>query len=262
MIALLYHDVVETGQADTSGLPGPGAARYKLSPTVFAEHLAALADSLSAPPILAADLAADRASKRVLITFDDGGVSAAEIAKMLEEHGWRGHFLVTAKYVGTPTFLSAEQIRALHRAGHVIGSHSYSHPARMSYCSWDELVSEWSQSCTILADILGERVTVASVPGGFYSRQVAEAAAQAGIRLLFTSEPTTRAFEVAGCIVVGRYTLYDGMPAAVAAGLVSRWPGRRWIQSATWKVKKAAKTLGGARYLALRERMLGRVYGK
>jgi len=77
--------------------------------------------------------------------------------------------------------LPAEQIRDLHQRGHIIGSHSCSHPKRMSFCSRAELLQEWGRSCEILAGILGAPVTVASVPGGFYSRAVAEAAAEAGI---------------------------------------------------------------------------------
>src|SRR5262245_47304812 len=48
------------------------------------------------------------------------------------------------------------------------------------------------KSRELLRDILGESVTVASVPGGYYGRAVAETAAEAGIRVLFNSEPTTR----------------------------------------------------------------------
>jgi peptidoglycan/xylan/chitin deacetylase (PgdA/CDA1 family) len=262
VITLLYHDVVEPGQADTSGFPGPGAARYKLTPRTFREHLAALAGVLKEPATPVAEAFLESNPGRVLITFDDGGKSALEpIADVLEEHGWRGHFFVTSQFIGTPPFLSAEQIRLLHRRGHVIGSHSHSHPQRMALCPWDQLVREWSQSCEILADILEAPVTVASVPGGFYSRKVAEAAALAGIRVLFNSEPTTRIAKVNGCWVLGRYTLYDGMNAGAATALVARWPGRRWGQAVTWKMKKAAKNVGGRAYLALRERLLGKVYG-
>jgi peptidoglycan/xylan/chitin deacetylase (PgdA/CDA1 family) len=259
----MYHDVVEPGQEDSSGFPGPSAARYKLTTSTFRQHLAVLAGALPAPPSTAAELLTRSGAKQMLITFDDGGRSAAEpIADLLEERRWRGHFLVTTGRIGTPPFLSSEQIRNLHRRGHVIGSHSYSHPERMALCPWKQLVGEWSQSCAVLADILGEAVTVASVPGGFYSRRVAEAADLAGIRVLFNSEPTTRVRKVNQCLIVGRYTIYEGMTAATAAALVSRWPWRRQAQSVAWKVKKAAKAVGGRAYLTLRERLLAQVYRK
>src|SRR5262249_51253399 len=142
------------------------------------------------------------------ITFDDGGVSAYdEVATLLDKRRWPGHFLITTDCIGRAGFLSKEQIRGLRKRGHVIGSHSCSHPSRMSECSWQQLIVEWHSSVAILSDILGEAVVVASVPGGYYSRAVAEAAARAGVRALFTSEPVIRHQQVDGCYVLGRYTL-------------------------------------------------------
>ena len=76
-----------------------------------------------------------------LITFDDGGVSALQTtADLLEKYGWRGVFFVTTDRIGTPTFLNADHVRELHRRGHVIGSHSCSHPERMSCCGPEQTV--------------------------------------------------------------------------------------------------------------------------
>jgi peptidoglycan/xylan/chitin deacetylase (PgdA/CDA1 family) len=250
-VTLLYHDVVARGREDDSGFPGPGAARYKLTPDEFAEHVAAIARVVAAA-VRKADLR---------LAFDDGGVSALHpIADVLERQNLRGYFFVTTDRVGTPPFLSAAQIRELRRRGHTIGSHSCSHPALMSWCRREELLREWRQSCTVLSDILAEPVTVAAVPGGSYSRAVAETAAAAGIRTLFTSEPTTRGRTVDGCLVLGRYTVYRGMPARTAAALAvgRRWP--RWRQALWWNVKKVAKAVGGRAYLALREKLLQRAY--
>jgi peptidoglycan/xylan/chitin deacetylase (PgdA/CDA1 family) len=164
---------------------------------------------------------------------------------LLEVRGWRGHFLVPTDFIGKASFLSAEQIRLLHSRGHVIGSHSCSHPRHMAHCSWDQLVSEWSRSCAILSEILGEPLTVASVPNGSYSRRVAEAAALAGIRVLFNSEPTTRARQVHDCFVVGRYSIDARTSAASAVHLVSGRPWRRLHQAVAWNLKKVVKALGG-----------------
>jgi peptidoglycan/xylan/chitin deacetylase (PgdA/CDA1 family) len=257
----MYHDVVEAGSKLSSGFPGACAARYKLTPSLFQTHLNALAEAMPDPPGTANELLKDPGQANILLTFDDGGRSAAgEIADLLDQRGWRGHFLVPTDFIGTPGFVSAGQIRSLHRRGHLIGSHSCSHPERMARCSWEDLVSEWSRSCAILSDILGEPVTVASVPGGCYSRQVAEAATQAGICILFTSEPTTRLQRVNRCLVVGRYTIYAGTTGASAASLISRWPWWRLRQTLTWNLKKAAKAVGGQGYLAVRQHLLSAVY--
>jgi len=92
-----------------------------------------------------------------------------------------------------------------------------------------------------LSDVLGEPVTVASVPGGCYSRRVAAAAAASGIKALFTSEPVTTSHRVDGCLVFGRYTIWRGMRPAMSAAFTSGgfhryeqflfWNPRRWPRS-------------------------------
>ena len=39
----------------------------------------------------------------------------------------------------------------------------------MSRLPWDELIRQWTESRTILSDLLGEAVTTASVSDGYYS---------------------------------------------------------------------------------------------
>jgi peptidoglycan/xylan/chitin deacetylase (PgdA/CDA1 family) len=264
-IALLYHDVVEPGRDDASGFSGPGAARYKLTRAEFAEHLEALAGACTVPS-LPLNTGEEGLRARLLdpsswlLTFDDGGVSALEpTADLLEKRGWRGVFFVTTGRVGTSTFLSAEQVRELSHRGHVIGSHSHSHPERMSWCSREQMLDEWRRSRDELEEILGAPVCTGSVPGGYYSRVVAETAAAAGYALLFNSEPTTGVVSVDGCQVVGRYTVYRcTSPRATARLLTGRLA--RWRQALSWNVKKVAKALGGRAYLALRRGLLARKY--
>lgn len=257
-ITLGYHDVVPPGHDDASGFPGVSAARYKLTEPEFREHLAALAAVVPGPPATAPELAARPDAPAWMITFDDGGASALPTADRLEERGWRGHFFVTADYLDTPSFLTRAQARDLHRRGHVIGSHSCSHPTRMALCPRDQLLDEWRRSREVLADALGEAVVTASVPGGYYSRGVGQAAAEAGVEILFNSEPTTRPHRLEGCLVLGRYSVYRGMTAGQAAALVAPNHGARLGQSLLWNAKKLAKAVGGQGYLTLRRRLLER----
>src|SRR5215207_2750512 len=185
---LLYHDVVEPGDFDASGFPGRPSARYKLEWPRFREHLLALDAGAEAPAVSAAELLGSRCPPGSwLLTFDDGGASAVRVGDALTERGWRGHFFITVDRIGTPGFVDEEGVRALVRQGHVVGSHSVSHPERMSRCSWATLLEEWSASAATLSRITGEEVRTASVPGGYYSREVAAAAAAAGLGVLFTS---------------------------------------------------------------------------
>jgi peptidoglycan/xylan/chitin deacetylase (PgdA/CDA1 family) len=259
-ISIMYHDVLSRGENDESGFPWPDAGLYKLERAQFVEHIEAIAAAIRHKPISVFDLARGiNESIPLLLTFDDGGRSAyACVAEILEAMGWRGHFLVTANYVDHPAFLTRSQIRQLHGRGHVIGTHSSSHPMRMSQCSWEEMMQEWNSSVEALSDIIGVRVKVGSVPGGHYSRQVAETASLAGIEMLFTSEPTTKCHSVNGCLVLGRYTVQRWMSSQVAAAIASGKILPRVRQLLYWNAKKVTKALGGAYYLRLRESLLGR----
>jgi peptidoglycan/xylan/chitin deacetylase (PgdA/CDA1 family) len=254
--SVLYHDVVSPGQLEASGFPGAAADRYKLDVADFDAHLAAISET-GMGAVSVHDVFAGTAPPRpYLLTFDDGGVSAATtVASRLARLGWRAHFFVTTDYIGTPTFLDEEQIRQLARSGHVIGSHSATHPVRMARLTPAALEEEWRRSIGRLSEIVGSAVDVASVPGGYYSRLVGEAAAAAGVRFLFTSEPTSRVAMVDGCQVLGRYSVWRGMAPARAAGFATgaRLPCLR--QFLFWNAKKLAKATAGETYLKVRDQL-------
>jgi peptidoglycan/xylan/chitin deacetylase (PgdA/CDA1 family) len=255
---LLYHDVIDGADWDSSGFSGPGTAKYKLSRPEFEAHLAAIANVRDTPSSTAHELANASAVKLpFLLTFDDGGESAAtRVVDLLEKYGWLGHFFITAGQINRKSFMNAGQIRFLRGKGHVIGSHSFSHPVRMSHCSSDELTDEWTRSIQMLSDILGEQVDTASVPGGYYSKRVGETAAAAGVRVLFNSEPTTAVHTVLGCLVVGRYNIFRGTPPSVSGDLVSLKSATRSRQWFYWNLKKVAKKAAGRPYLAARQWLL------
>ncbi len=252
MRTLMYHDIAELGAGDAVGFSGPLAARYKLTPAAFEAHL----DAVAATDLEVRPLDAGEPAPAVAITFDDGGASALLAAEALERHGWRGQFFVTSSRVGTPGFLSEEQLRELAGRGHLIGSHSHSHPTYMGKLTRAELDEEWTRSRALLGELLGQAPRTASVPGGFLSREVIASASAAGYELLFTSEPTaklTRGVPTQGSLDVrGRYTIWASTPAQVAAGYArgSRLAcGRLWLE---WNAKKLAKSASPAAYQVLR----------
>lgn len=238
--ALIYHDVATEGDRDAVGFPGPVAGRYKLAPDRFEAHLDAIA--ASGAPVALWD-AAGGPRHGVALTFDDGGASALAAAGALERRGWRGHFFVTTGRIGAPGFLSVAGVRELAERGHAVGSHSHTHPTYMGRLPPGEIEREWAESGTILGDVLGTEPATASVPGGFFTRAVARGAAAAGYRLLMTSEPVSRARDVAGVSVYGRYTIWASTPAATAAAYASgrRLPRTRlWLE---WNAKQRAKRI-------------------
>lgn len=256
-ISLMYHDVL-TSDGPPSGFPGSGAEHYKLVREEFIAHLEAISRAVSGVAFgLVTDTPQLGGPVRHYLTFDDGGVSAyTQVADLLESRGWRGHFFVTTDYIGTDGFMDARQIRELSARGHLMGSHSHTHPVRISSCLPGQLVGEWSQSVKLLSDLIGESVTVGSVPGGFFSRGVAQAAAESGLRFLFTSEPTTRTSFFDGCQVLGRFAIYRGTTVATVASLTKGNWTACFRQAVSWKLKKVAKVLGGRFYPALRESIL------
>lgn len=245
---LMYHDVVPAGAEDSSGFTGRDAALYKITPEVFEEHLIAIKPSPPAPPGLPAPL----------ITVDDGGSSALAMADMLERHGFIASFFITTNYIGARGFTDERGIRELRRRGHTVGSHSCSHPLRMGHCPWPQLLEEWTSSREALQAILGEDVRTASVPGGDFAPQVAEAAARAGYTELFTSEPTSETRHAFGLALRGRFTIQKWTTAATAAALADGAWVPRARQAVVWNAKKISKRIGGERYLQLRKLLLER----
>lgn len=251
IISLEYHDVVPGGHWDKSGFPGPAAASYKLPTERFIQHLDALATCEGSVGASVRQAFA-QSGDGVLLTFDDGGASATTIGRMLAERGWCAHLFITTDQLGQRGFLGREEVADLAKH-HVIGSHSASHPTRMSRLTGVQLREEWRRSTGILGDLLGNRVSVASVPGGYYSRRVAEAADEAGIEFLFTSEPVTRIERVGSCAVLGRFTLRREHEAGYVKRLVGRSPLARSTQWMHWNLKKAGKQIAGSAYLRARE---------
>jgi peptidoglycan/xylan/chitin deacetylase (PgdA/CDA1 family) len=257
IIALEYHDVVRDDAWDESGFAGSAAASYKLSVTRFEDHLRALQRS-GRTVVTGIDAATSPESPPVLLTFDDGGSGYLSAADLLERHGWRGWVFMTTSFIGKPGFLGPADLRSLHERGHVIGTHSRTHPLRLSVLPAAAIRDEWRASIGDLEDVLGTPVRVGSVPGGYHSRTVAEEAAAAGITTLFTSEPESKVVRINGCAVIGRFTLRQGDQGAYAARLVGSVPTARLGQWSRWNAKKLAKKLGGTAYLRVRERFLRR----
>ena len=192
-----------------------------------------------------------RAHPDVVLTFDDGGSSALAAATALEARSWRGVFFVTTSKIGTSGFLSDTDIKALADRGHVIGSHSHSHPTYMGRLSRAQIEQEWRESRAALGDILGSlptrhRFRAASSPGrrprsrrnGVSSaHDLGAARGRAGPR---------------GIAAYGRYAVWSTTPADRAAAYASGVRTaqlRLWLE---WKAKDIVKRGNPSAYQALR----------
>jgi peptidoglycan/xylan/chitin deacetylase (PgdA/CDA1 family) len=248
--SLGYHDVADDRTA--SGFQRPGAWPYKLSRRAFDDHLWAIA-SVTILPTLAHHVVWEAPSKHVMLTFDDGGASAPYIGETLVRHGWRAHFFVVTSLVGTSGFADAAGLRALRDQGHVVGSHSHSHPDIFRDLSASRMAAEWRESRDRLGDILGEPCTAASVPGGDVSTAVLRSAADAGYSYVFTSEPDPRPVLQGTCRVLGRFVV-KATHTAEQVGRLAR--GEGWQQALFLRRLRVAATraLPGLyrQYVALR----------
>lgn len=258
VLSLIYHDITPAGGQEDSGRRGPGPALYKLTVDQFEAHLAVLDQIRHELRTDWSSAVAPDAESAVLLTFDDGGAAAAlHIAPLLEAHGWRGHFFVVSRLVGQPGFLGGAELRALDAAGHVIGTHSASHPDRFAALAPEQQATEWRESISSLSDHLGRAVEVGSVPGGLFDATVARVAGESGLSALFTSEPHVQVKYAPGCVILGRFSVTRRSSAREIRELVTGRAWRRQRHSVVWSLKRAVRTIGGERYLTARRATLG-----
>ena len=219
---LMYHEV--TDDPKTSGFQRPGALPYTLTPAAFELHLNAIAAGPLRPELVS-DLNLNsngtQPQRHLLLTFDDGGASAMHVAEELARRNWKAHFFIITGRIGERTFLKPSDIRVLHSAGHVIGTHSHTHPDIFRSLPRELMATEWRVSRAILEGLLGESCDSASVPGGDISRVVLETASDVGIRYLFTSEPQLTPHLIGDTWVLGRVILKAGVSAETIRQLIS-----------------------------------------
>lgn len=253
--ALMYHDVIGADGV-RGGFEGPGPAVYAVGEDDLERQLDGIEAALGTPPSRAEE--GPPRDGAWMLTFDDGGSSAAAVGDELQGRGWPGHFFVATDMLGQPGFLDRDGVRRLAAQGHVVGSHSCSHPARMADLAPPRLREEWSRSVTLLTDALGAPVVTASVPGGHYSDDVGRAAAESGIATLFTSRPVRSVGRVDGCALVGRFAVRASTPTAAVVAAASGRAGPWLRQRAGWEARGLAKRAAGSRYERVRSVLLSR----
>jgi peptidoglycan/xylan/chitin deacetylase (PgdA/CDA1 family) len=204
LAGFMFHDVGD--DPTSSGFQVPGAEPYRHTREAFAHCLDAIASAATAP-VLVSETNVAQPGRRILLTFDDGGKSAMAAAELLSRRGWRGHFFIVTSLIGDRTFLDAADIRALRAAGHLVGSHSHTHPHIFRDLGLQDMIGEWRTSCDVLAQLLGEPILAASVPGGDIDARALTAADRAGVRYLFTSEPWLAPRRVGQCWILGRFSV-------------------------------------------------------
>lgn len=237
-ITLMYHDVLND-TCQKSGFQKVGAAQYAIDSTTLDSHLKFAVGK-----------------DYIQFSFDDGGCSFySVIADMLEYYGRKGIFYITTSCIGKDNFLTEEQIKALDQRGHIIASHSHSHPTKISALSKEQCLEEWTVSKSILERIVGHEVSVASVPGGAVSDMVVDCMIEAGYKTIYTSEPTTKVNLRNGASIIGRYGVKKGTSMDLFREILTN-PKRRRKMLRHHNMLGMAKHLFGSRYNDIKQLIL------
>lgn len=208
---LIYHELADS----------PSDYTYAISASRFEEHLQALKS-------IGHSAYAGR------VTFDDGHRSQLQYAvPLLAKHGISAIFFIATGWTNVRNeFMTSAQLCELVKLGHVMGSHSVSHPM-LPHCSQVELEQELGNSRRFLEDTIGAPISSISLPHGRYNQRVLMACAAAGYTEVFTSDPEIAVRNVQGVQILGRFNVLGTMQADAlvrlldpASGDLSRYASR------------------------------------
>lgn len=241
----MYHDVYHN-TASESGFQNIGAIPYKLKSADFEQQIDKIANYCES---------SFTDKTQIALTFDDGGESFHSIiAPILEKNGFKGYFFITTSLIGTPGFLSKDQIIDLHLRGHIIGTHSHTHPKNISELAVVDLGKEWSFSVEILNKILSAKIKTASIPGGFYSEQSRIALKQNGIEMIFTSFPTNKIIHKSNDqYIIGRFAIKAGTNNDNFVKLIKNYHMIRFCKYIQWMGLALTRLVLGNDYYRIRE---------
>lgn len=247
---LMYHGLHADARA-----PGFDPV-YSVRPRDFAQHL----DWLCAHgyhSVRLDQLEQGLPDKGIVISFDDGDASNRTVAlPLLRARKMVAEFCITSDFVGQHGMLSANDVRALARAGMGVQSHGRTHRL-LEDLDDATLDSELTISKHRLEALCEREVCALALPGGRGGPRECDAALRAGYSLVLTSVPGINRVEAArDCserIAVTRDMQMEDFAALVQwRGLYPRVARLRYRALAFPK-----RLLGNARYERVRARLLG-----
>ncbi|MFH0910120.1 MAG: polysaccharide deacetylase family protein [Planctomycetota bacterium] len=212
-LVLMYHALTREGVFDRAAL-NPADRGYAIEADLLAGHLAVLSApgrKASLPPEWTGetsrknvpDLEAENGGSggalkkeaplgnapAVILTFDDSWESHQTLAwPLIQKAGMRAVFFLTVQEIGRPFMLTWDGVRALARAGAVIGSHGLRHRFFDAYNEAD-LRAELAASRRALEEAAGLPVRLLALPGGRSRPDMMRIAREAGYARVFGSRP-------------------------------------------------------------------------
>lgn len=212
-VYLMYHELELPGRKLCEGFTGH--ERYAIPQSNFRRQILQLKNRNWRGMSVSEALADSKPTlPGVVITFDDGSeTDLIGAAPLLKEANFSATFYVIVGWLGKPGYLSLSQLRKLSDLNFEIGCHSMTH-ATLSELSSGQLSMEIADAKQKLEDLLGKQVAHFSAPGGFWSREVAQIAMDAGYCSVSTSRPgvnlrTSDPFHLSRVVVMRNTSLSD-----------------------------------------------------
>jgi peptidoglycan/xylan/chitin deacetylase (PgdA/CDA1 family) len=135
----------------------------------------------------------DVARKSLVITFDDGYEdNYIHAFPALKEFGYPATIFMHVEKIGTPGYLTWDQLKEMQRHGITIASHTLSHPYMPAFPREHQL-RELVESKNILEEGLNASVELVAYPVGAFSELTKSLARQAGYKAGLT---TNRGYNV------------------------------------------------------------------
>jgi len=127
--------------------------------------------------------------KPIIITFDDGYQDAYDVAfPILKKYQMRGMFYLIVNKIGTPGYLTWDEIIQMQTEGMSFGSHTLSHPD-LRNLSVVTLKKEIEESKNILEQKLGKEITDFCYPSGKYDDTILKELQEDNYQTAVTTNP-------------------------------------------------------------------------
>ena len=174
-----------------------------------------------------------RGRKGIVLSFDDGYHSDyTSSLPILLRFGFKAVFFVTTGWIGAPDYLNWDQLKDMTEKGMSVQSHGVSH-SHLSEMNEEQMVRELFESKDLLEKKLRTRVNFFSLPGGYGSPRVMEAAKRIGFQGVCTSEPGLNriysgeeTFRVFKRFLISRQTSAQSFQAIVDGRNIKIWASR------------------------------------
>ncbi|HIQ99921.1 MAG TPA: polysaccharide deacetylase family protein [Candidatus Scybalocola faecavium] len=103
--------------------------------------------------------------KVVYMTFDDGPCATTpKLLDVLDKYDVKATFFVTAQFMNKDDLVA--QIKEIHKRGHQVAVHSYSHEYGQIYSSVDAFMEDYKKMDDLIYEATGEHSKIFRFPGG------------------------------------------------------------------------------------------------